>query len=176
MRTQLSKRETMLVTVVGLVVFLLVNVGVIKYFLNNRTRLQGELIAKTAQLEKGKSRLASKPFWKERDEWLKRVQPKLENDGTAGGDLLNEIREAAKKTNVQVLEPQIGTVGRQPQYSSVFVTIDTKTSKEGLRDFLYEMQSPERSIVFESANLQFDKNDKTQMYGKFRIAKWFAPK
>ena len=123
-----------------------------------------------------KSRRASEPMWKERDEWLKKLQPKLENEGTAGGDLLNEIREAAKKTNVQVLEPQIGTVGRQPHYASVFVTIDTKTSKEGLRDFLYEMQSPERAIVFESANLQFDKNDKTQMYGKFRIAKWFAPK
>ena len=176
MRTQLSKRETMLATVVGLAVFVLVNLVVIKYFLKNRGRLQGELLTKAAQLEKGKSRLASNPMWKERDEWLKKVQPKLEHEGTAGGDLLNEIREAAKKTNAQVLEPQIGTVGRQPQYTSVFVTIDTKTSKEALRDFLYEMQSPERSIVFESANLQFDKNDKAQMYGKFRIAKWFAPK
>ena len=56
------------------------------------------------------------------------------------------------------------------------VTIQTKATKEALRDFLYEMQSPERSIVFESANLQFDKNDKTQMHGTFRVAKWYAPK
>lgn len=176
MRTQLSKREVILASLVGSAVFLLVNVVVINFFLKNRARLQAELLTKASQLQKGKSRLANKPMWMERDEWLKKVQPKLENDGTAGGDLLNEIREAAKKTNVQVIEPQIGTVGRQPQYASVFVTIDAKTSKEGLRDFLYEMQSPERSVVFESANLQFDKNDKTQMYGKFRIAKWFAPK
>ena len=45
-----------------------------------------------------------------------------------------------------------------------------------LRDFLHAMQAPDRFIVFESANVQIDKDDKTQMHGKFRIAKWFAPK
>lgn len=45
-----------------------------------------------------------------------------------------------------------------------------------MRDFLYEMQAPERFIVFESANLQIDQDDKTQIRGKFRIAKWYAPK
>ena len=146
------------------------------YFLKNRDRLQSELLTKAAQLEKSKSRIASKPMWTEREEWLKKVQPKLENEGTAGGDLLNEIRDVAKKTSVQDLDPQIGTVERRPQTISVFVTIQTKATKEALRDFLYELQSPERSIVFESADLQFDKNDKTQMHGTFRIAKWFAPK
>ena len=176
MSTQLSKRETVLAMIVGGAVFLVLNLVVIKYFLNNRVRLQTEQATKTTLLAKNKERIASKPIWTERDEWLKKVLPKLENEGTAGGDLLNEIREVAKKTNVQAEEPQIGTVERRPQSTSVFVTIQTKATKEALRDFLYEIQAPERSIVFESANLQFDKNDKTQMHGTFRISKWFAPK
>ena len=69
MRDQLSKRETILATLVGLAVFVLVNIVVIKYFLKNRARLHGELLTKTAQLEKGKSRLAGEPLWKERDQW-----------------------------------------------------------------------------------------------------------
>ena len=156
--------------------FFAANLVVIQYFLKNRVRLQAEMATKTTLLAKNKERVASKPMWMERDEWLKKVQPRLENEGTAGGDLLNEIREVAKKTNVQADEPQIGTVERRPQAAAVSVTIQTKATKEALRDFLYEMQSPERSIVFETANLQFDKNDKTQMHGTFRIAKWFAAK
>ena len=176
MSTQLSKRETLLATIVGGAVFLLLNLVVIQYFLKNRVRLQTEMATKTTLLAKNKERVASKPMWMERDEWLKKVQPKLENEGTAGGDLLNEIRDVAKKTNVQADEPQIGPVERRPQSATVSVTIQTKATKEALRDFLYEMQSPERSIVFETANLQFDKNDKTQMHGTFRISKWFAAK
>ena len=176
MSAQLSKREKTLATFVGVAVFLVINLVVINYFLKNRARLKGELLTKSAQLAKGKTRIATRPMWMERDEWLTKVMPKMENEGKAGGDLLNEIREVAKKTNVQDVDPQIGTVERRPQSISVFVTIQTKATKEALRDFLYEIQSPERSIVFESANLQFDKNDKTQMHGTLRIAKWFAPK
>ena len=176
MSTQLSKRETILATTVGVAVFLVLNLVVIKYFIKNRERLQTDLATKTTLLAKNKQRIASMPMWTERDEWLKKTLPKLENEGTAGGDLLNEIREIAKKANVQADEPQIGPVERRPQAAAVSVTIQTKATKEALRDFLYEMQSPERSIVFESANLQFDKNDKTQMHGTFRVAKWYAPK
>ncbi len=176
MSARLSKRETMLAAFVGTAVFLLLNLVVIQFFLKNRARLQTELTTKAALLETNKARIAGKSIWTERDAWLKKVLPKLENEGTAGGDLLNEIRDVAKKTNVQSLEPQIGAVDHRPQTTSVAVTIQTNATKEALRDFLYEMQSPERSIVFESANLQFDKNDKTQMHGAFRIAKWFAPK
>ena len=175
MSAKLSKRETILATTVGVVVFLLLNVVVVQYFLKNRARLQTDLTTKTTLLARNKERVASQPMWTERDEWLKKTLPKLENDGTAGGDLLNEIQDVAKKTNVQALEPQIGTVERRPQTTAVWVTIQTKATKEALRDFLYEIQTPERSIVFESAKLQFD-NDKTQMHGTFRIAKWFAPR
>ena len=174
MSTQLSQREKVMVTAVGVVVLIVLNLLVIQFFMKNQRRLKAELSTKAALLEQGKARIAKQDVWKERAEWLKKAQPKLENEGKAGVDLLAEIREVGNRTNVPPLEPQIGTVERRPYYTAVSVTIETKASKEAMRDFLYEMQSPERSIVFETANLQFDKTDKTQMHGKFRIAKWFA--
>ena len=176
MSTQLSQREKMLATIVGAAVLLVLNLVVIKIFLKNRQQLATELAAKAGQIKQSAARISEKDMWAERDAWLKKTQPKLENEGKAAVNLNDEINEVAKKTGVQLLEPQLGTVTRQPQYVSVFVTIDAKATKEALRDFLYEMQSPERSVVFESANLQFDKDDKTQMHGKFKIAKWFALK
>ena len=176
MSTQLSQRERVLVTVVGAVVIVLLNLVAISYFMKHQRRLRAELAAKTTQLETNQKLFADKEIWTERDAWLKKVQPKLENEARAAVNLKDEIDEVAKKTSLQVLEPQLGTVARNPHAVTVFVTIDAKASKEAMRDFLYEMQTPERSIVFESANLQFDKDDKTQMHGKFRIAKYFALK
>lgn len=161
---------------VGVAVLVVVNLVAIKYFITNQRRLRDELAAKARQLVVNKELFADKDMWAERDAWLKKVQPKLANEGTAGRDLLKEMEEVGQKTTVKPLEPEIGTVERRPQYVSVFVKIEVKATKEALRDFLYEMQSPERSIVFEDATLEFDKEDKTQMRGKFRIAKWFALK
>ena len=176
MIAQLSKRERMLAAIVGVAVVVVLNLVVINYFIKNQRRLSAELAGKAAQLSTNTLLFADKDMWGEREAWLKKVQPKLENEGKAAVNLKDEIDEVAKKTSLQVLEPQLGTVGRNPQAITVFVTIDTKGSKEAMRDFLYEMQTPERSIVFESANLQFDKDDKTLMHGKFRVAKWYAAK
>ena len=176
MRAQLSQRERMLATVVGAVVLLLVNVVVIKFFVTNQRRLREEFATKTGQLKVMKSRFENKEKWAALDAWVKEKQPVLANESRAGGELLDEVREIAKKTDVQPLEPQILNAERRPLYVSVPISIEAKASPKALRNFLYEMQAPERFIVFESAKLQIDKEDKALMHCTFRIAKWFAPK
>jgi hypothetical protein len=37
------------------------------------------------------------------------------------------------------------------------------------------VQQPESFVVFESVTLAIDPADPTQMRGKFKIARWFAP-
>jgi Tfp pilus assembly protein PilO len=166
----------MLATVVGTVVLLLVNVVVIKFFVTNQRRLREEFATKTGQLKVMKSRFENKEKWAALDAWVKEKQPVLANESRAGGELLDEVREIAKKTDVQPLEPQILNAERRPLYVSVPIAIEAKASPKALRNFLFEMQSPERFIVFESAKLQIDKEDKALMHCTFRIAKWFAPK
>jgi hypothetical protein len=51
----------------------------------------------------------------------------------------------------------------------------TKSKWEDLVDFIYEMQSPNSFIVFESAKFELEP-DKSNFRGTFRLAKWFAPK
>jgi hypothetical protein len=176
MRAQLSKREKMLATVVSTVVLLLLNVIVIKFFVTNQRRLSDEFKTKTGQLKVMRTRFENKEKWAALDAWLKEKQPALVNENRAGSELLDEVREIAKKTDVQPLEPQILNPERRPLYISVPIAIEAKASPKALRNFLWEMQSPERFIVFESAKFQIDKDDKALMHCTFRIAKWFAPK
>ncbi len=176
MSTQLSQRERTLAIFVGAIVVLFVNLFLINFFLKNQRRLRDELAAKKQNLQAMQALFADKETWAQREAWLKEKQPKLSNEGTAGGELLEEIKQIAKKTNVQPLEPQIGTPERKAQFVSVPVNIQTKSTYGDLRDFLFEMQAPDRFVVFESAKLEIDKEDKTQIHGAFRVAKWFAPK
>src|SRR4030095_9664852 len=163
-------------TVGGSGVLRVPNVVVIKFFVTNQRRLREEFATKTLQLEVMRTRYENKDKWAALDAWLKEKQPVLVNEGRAGGELLDEVREVAKKTNVQDLEPQILNPERRPLYVSVPITIEAKASPKALCDFLYEMQGPERFLVFESAKLQIDKEDKALMHCTFRVAKWYAPK
>ena len=51
-----------------------------------------------------------------------------------------------------------------------------KCSWSSLVGFLGEIQAPERFIVLESVNLKVDPADPTQMFGRLKIARWYALK
>ncbi len=172
----MTAREKKLSIGVGLVVVLIANYLLIEFFIKNERRLRAEFARKTTELRVKISLLEEKELWDQRDAWVLAAQPKLLNETRAGSDLLDQVKEVAKRNTVLLETPAIGIPERKPLYTSVSVNIETKCSKEAITAFLREMQAPDQFIVFESANLQVDAGDKKEMRGKFRVAKWFAPK
>ncbi len=107
---------------------------------------------------------------------LKEKQPKLANEDSAGLQLLELVKELAKKHVVTIETPVIRQPIKKPDFTSVGVEIETKSTWKSLIAFLGELQNPEQFIVLDSANLKIDTADQTQMRGKFKIARWYAPK
>ncbi|HEV7406118.1 MAG TPA: GspMb/PilO family protein [Chthoniobacteraceae bacterium] len=172
----LTQREKVLSFLVGGAVLLIVNLFVIDYFLQNRTRLSRDTTVKTAQLRSMKTLLVEAPRWAKEDAQLRATQPRLENEATAGFQLLNQVQQSAAADAVTVEQPAIGPVERKPTYTAVSVTLDTKSTWKALVLFLSKLQAPGQFIVVENGELQIDQNDPTQMRGKFKISKWYAPK
>ena len=172
----LSTRERNLSILVGAIVFLLVTVFVTDYFLKSKARLTADLAVKTRQLRTMQMRSAEKGKWEQRAAWLAAKQPKLVSEERAGGQLLDQIKELAKKHSVLIESPVIRQSVRKPEYTAVGVEIETKSPWSALIAFLGELQTPEQFIVLDSANLKIDGTDATQMRGKFKIARWYAPK
>ena len=114
-------------------------------------------------------------MWEKREAWLKKQQPTLQGPGEAS-TLLKQVKDAASKHNLLVENPSLGGVDPTPTHQSTFVSIETKSPWQPLVRFLHEVQQPESFIVFETVNLQIDPSDPTMMRGKFKIARWFAPK
>jgi len=170
----LSTRERRLVLAVGGIAFAFGSVFLINLFLETRNQLQTQLRSKTSQLRAMRALARQEALWKKRDAWLLAKQPKLDNQDSAGVQLLSQIKDAAKKHQVLLDHPEIGSPDQRGDYVSVSVGLETKSSWAAILAFLHEVQTPEQFIVIEGANLKIDDQDHTQMRGHFKIARWFA--
>jgi hypothetical protein len=175
-RTQLTAREQVLAIMVGAVIFIFLNFIIIDYFLKNRARLSAELAQNSGALEAMKRQLSEKPVWEQRDAWLQESQPKLGAEDSAGVQLLDAVKELAKKNSVEIVTPSLRLPSYLPEYVSISVDLETTSTWASLIAFLHELQGPEKFVVLESTNLKIDEKDATHMRSHLRIAKWFAPK
>ncbi len=172
---RLNRRERILLLLVGGTVFLLVNLMVWSSLLGNLSRTRSELKERKATRAQQNLLLKERSMWAQRDEWLKKNQPLLKNPAEASA-LLTQVKDFASKQSIVIENPVIGTSDTTPNYQAVFASVEMKTGWEPLVHFLYELQQPESFIVFESVNLAIDTTVPSLMRGKFKIARWFAPK
>ena len=176
MSRTLSSREKWLAIVVGGALFVFANVFLIERFMQRGARLRADIAAKTKQLQHMQSLTEDLAFSEQRDTWLQARQPKLTNPDTAGVQMLNQIKELAKQHSVLLENPAIRLPDRQASYVSISVEVETKSSWKPLIAFLHDLQNPEQFIAVESANLKIDDADATKMHGRFKIARWYAPR
>jgi hypothetical protein len=176
MNHTLSNREKWLAIGVGAVLFVFANVFLFQRFSQQGARLRADIAAKTKQLQHMQSLTEELAFSEQRESWLQAKQPKLTNPDTAGVQLLNQIKDLARQHEVLLENPAIRLPERQPEYVAISVEVETKSSWKPLIAFLHDLQNPEKFIAVESANLKIDDSDQTKMRGRFKIARWYAPR
>ncbi len=176
MSTAMSQREKVLAACVGGVVLVLVNFFLIGYFLRTNSELHAQLAVKRSQMSALRELVVDTPKWNRNDAWLKAHQPRIENEGTAGVQMLDLTVNVAKKHSMLIQQQAIGGIERRPDFISAPVNLEVKGSWKDLLGFLYELQAPERFIVLEALNLQIDAQDQTKMVAKLRVSRWFQPK
>lgn len=172
---RLSPREKLLACVVLGVVFVLINLAAFSSIVKRHAELRADLASKQVELKSLKLMLSQVDSSTAHEAWLKQKQPKLTNREQARVALLDEVKAVAKSNDVMLENPAFGSIDSQPDYQSVTVQVETKSSLASLVGFLNGLQQPEHFIVCESANLQVDTGDATKMRGHFKIAKWYAP-
>jgi len=172
---KMNPRERTLALIVGGAVFLLLNFLIWSSLLGMLGRARGDLASRKSVRAQQNIFLKERKMWEKRDEWLKKSQPALKSPVEAS-TLLDELKQAAAKHNIQIENPAIGSSDSTPNYQAVFASIETKSPWPPLVRFLFDVQRPEIFVVFESVTLAIDSSDPTMMRGKFKIARWFSPK
>lgn len=172
---KMNRRERMLAMGVGAVLFLLVNLFIWSSLLGGLKSARARLAAHQSERKEQTVFLQERKLWETRNDWLQKHQPTLKGPMEAS-TLLDELKQAASKHNVLIENPSIGSGETTANHQAVFATIETKSPWQPLVQFLYDVQKPESFVVFESVNLAIDSSDPTMMRGKFKVARWFAPK
>ena len=172
---RMNRRERVLSLLVGGTIFLLVNWFVWSWLLGTLDQTRTTLAARKSARQQQSVFLKERGMWEKREAWLKKNQPQLKGPGDTS-TLLDQVKEIAAKHNVLLENPNLGSVESTPTHQVTSVTIETKSPWQPLVRFLHDVQQPESFIVFESVNLAIDSADPTTMRGKFKIARWFAPK
>lgn len=171
---RLSKRERIMSLVVGGVLFGLLNLFMWSWLFGALGRARTELAERKSMRAQQAIYIQERDLWTRREEWIQKNQPAL-SPGEASKLLDEQIKPVAAKHNVLLENPQIGTGETTPQHQTVYSSLETKSSWGSLVHFLYDVQSPEKFIVFENVVLSIDSNEPSMMRGKFKIARWFAP-
>ena len=172
---RMNARERMLSMIVGGALFLLVNWIIWSWLMGTLAETRNDLTGRKAARKQQSVLLKEKSMWEKREAWLKKQQPTLKGPGEAS-TLLDQVKEIAGKHNVLIENPNLGGVEATPNYQSTSVSVETKSPWQPLVRFLHDVQQPEAFVTFESVNLAIEPSDPTMMRGKFKIARWFAPK
>ncbi|MGZ5004445.1 MAG: hypothetical protein ACXWG7_02740 [Chthoniobacterales bacterium] len=171
----MNPRERVLSLIVAGALFLLINLFLWSALLGSLGKARSDLALRKATRKEQTMFMKEQPMWEKRADWLKQNQPALKSPGEAS-TLLDEVKQAAGKHNVLIENPAIGAGDSTPNYQAVFASVETKSPWPPLVHFLYDIQKPESFVVFENFSLAIDSADPTMMRGKFKIARWFAPK
>ncbi|MGZ5504123.1 MAG: hypothetical protein ACXWGY_05635 [Chthoniobacterales bacterium] len=172
---RMNPRERILSLIVAGALFLLINLFLWSALLGSLGKARSDLALRKATRKEQTMFMKEQPMWEKRADWLKQNQPALKSPGEAS-TLLDEVKQAAGKHNVLIENPAIGAGDSTPNYQAVFASVETKSPWPPLVHFLYDIQKPESFVVFENFSLAIDSADPTMMRGKFKIARWFAPK
>ena len=174
--THMNKREKFLLTVTAVVVGVLVNFYLIKFFLSNRTDLTRQLALTQVKIDTLKKRETERELWSKRDAWLNEKLPVLGDSDVASKALRESILDIAKQHTVTLEAPSPGTPVNQPGHISLGVKFDAKATWETMFDFLSELQGPEKFTAIENCEIKVNREDKTQLRATLTIARWYAPK
>ena len=172
---RMNRRERMLSMIVAGALFLLVNFLIWDWLLGSLSKTRADLASRKSLRAQQTVFLKERKVWEKRDEWLRKKQPAMQNPAEAS-TLLDQVKQVASKHNILIENPTLGPGDSTPNHQAVFASIETKSPWPPLVRFLHEVQQPESFVVFENVNLAIDSADPAMMRGKFRIARWFAPK
>jgi len=172
--SELSKSEKRLVSIVVVLVVLLLNVVVLKFFLRTRADLEQQLAQKKAMCESLRLLANAAPLWEKRAQWLQTSQPKLVDAAAEGNALLNVLKDTASKHGVTLSKQQLAASRPENGGVAVPVQFELKGRWNGVCGFLADLQAPERFVVIQQSKLRVDSTDASQMQCDFTVAKWFA--
>lgn len=173
MLAQMSPRERTLALLVGGVLLVLVNLILIKFFLQKHGEFQKAVTATQAKIDALKQRESQRTLWAERDAWLTQKLQTMGDPQVENRQLGEVVKEVARKHSVLLENPNYGVPRKEAGHTTLGYRISAKGAWEPMMDFLRELQGPGQFISYEPLEVKVDPSDKTLLRADLTVTKWF---
>ena len=174
MIAQMSKREKAMATVVGVVLAVVLNFFLVKFFVGKLREFNLQQTVAGSGIDFLKKQETERALWSERDAWLNNNMGVVGDPQVASRQLSEAIRDSARKHTVTLEVPNAGVPGKQAAYTSLPLRIEAKAEWKSMFEFISDLQAPGNFHVFEQLELRVDPADKTKLRASMTLAKWFS--
>lgn len=174
MISQMSQRERTLAFLVGGAVAVLLNVFLIKFFLNNYNERKQEREVAESQLRKFEGLERERDKWAQRDAWLTTKLEPLGDLDVADQKFQDQMREVAKRHQVLIEKADPCRKTQQGAYVSLNSRMECKGTWDQLTFYLGDLLKPGEMMVIESLDIKVDPTDKEKLRAVMVLAKWHS--
>ena len=174
--SNMNRREKALLTITAIVVGVLVNFYLIKFFIANRADLTRQLAMAQMKIDTFKKRETERDLWARREALLNQKLPVLDDPDEASKALRESVLAIAKTNSIILEAPSPGTPVNAPGHISLGVKFEAKGTWDAMFNFLYELQGPEKFTAIEGCEIKKHPTDGQNLRATLTISRWYAPK
>lgn len=154
---QLTSKEKQGLIILGIFVFIFLNIVGFRYYMENKDNLQKNLSSNQQLLKNERLFIKQEKLWTDRKAWIDSTQPKFASQGDAKTALKDKVVNSSKKFNVTIMTQPIlpETVEKDPtSFQEVMVPLKVSGTLESIIRWLSELQQPEEFIAVTSLSLK----------------------
>jgi hypothetical protein len=167
--------EKRLLLILGVAVFLVLNMLGLRSFLISRKGIAAQIMAAKTSLAEDKGWIEIGETMRPADDWIKgHPMPSMPADD-ASALLLKTERDAAEKAGLKVTEENLLAAVDSPLGSTVGVSVKLSGPFSGVVKFLYSMQDPAAWRVIQKLTLRSD-TQPPNVLADAEILQYFRPK
>lgn len=172
MLTKLNSRERTLALMLGLVLFLLLNLFFLpKLTAANRTARQKNTELK-AQLTAAEGWVAKKNYWAEHKQWLDETEPVLNAAREESATQLEQLQAAAKANGLAISDIQLLQLDETEFYQPVGARLTISGPWPGVVKFIAGLQNPALFDVIPRFSMRSDQ-EPPNVRCELEIQRWF---
>lgn len=175
----LKKRERRLLFLCGATLVVLVTLILGREYSARLETLRDEEGALRDEISQHEAWLGEADFYAVREKWVDKHLPQLEGSpGRTQGQLLDELRDSALDSGLEMERPNLLAPSSNPHYQEVAIRMRVRGEQMALLRWLTTLQRPDQFRAVTALEVELDRDSEEaepQAVCDLTVARWFYP-
>jgi hypothetical protein len=170
----LTPNEKKLVTVIGMLIFGIVNIIGLSTAKDKSTQEAQKLKVQNMTRLDSNTILQEEKKWTDYRQWIDANQPTITSPEDGQRALNNYLESVAKAHKVTLSQPAIGGLTKQPYYQEISVGLQAQGTLQNVVQWIADLQQPTNFQAITSVTLKANDKDPAKVTCNLQLARWYS--